>query len=74
MNRSYRNPDLVHVHREKVTDPLVGAFQQVPHSVGGMDYYLYQERLFKGYEQIQDGYVYILLNSPVFVHGGIYVY
>jgi hypothetical protein len=74
MDRSYKEVDLVHVHLERVQDPLIKVFSQVPYRVGGMDYYLYQDRLYYGYQQPQDGYVYILLSKPVPVHGGIYVY
>jgi hypothetical protein len=51
MDRSYKEVDLVHVHLERVQDPLIKVFSQVPYRVGGMDYYLYQDRLYYGYQQ-----------------------
>ncbi len=73
MDRAYRAPDLVHVHEQGPESTLVTTFSQVGRSIAGMDYYLHKDRLYYGYERVSDGYVYIRLDKPVPVHGGIYV-
>ena len=74
MDRSYKAPDLVHVHQSSWEGERLAVFQQVPHSIGALDYYFYKEKLYPGFERIEDGYVYILLDKRVQVHGGIYRY
>lgn len=64
MDRSYKAHDRVHVHLERVQDPLITSFNQQPYSMGGLDYYVYQLRTYPGY-QLDDGYVYILLAHPM---------
>lgn len=65
MDRSYRAEDLVIVYAKAGDSVPVGQFRAVPYSRHGLDYYLYEGKLYPGYVNGNTQTAFIYLDKPV---------